>query len=79
MTRKDSIGTICLRNAKKVFPSEVTRISPHDFMDISIRKKKFLTKSERKNFQEMADQNGLVEYSDLLIVRRGKCLEVKEL
>ena len=70
--------TISLKQAKKVFPNEVTRLRPHDLIRISVDKKKFLTKKEETTIHNLADElrSGLFGgKGDLLVTRKRKKLK----
>lgn len=48
--------TITLKKAKKVFPSEITRLRSHDLISLSVDKKESLTKKEQLKLQSIADE-----------------------
>jgi len=63
------------KNAGKLFPAKVTRISPHDFMNLAVKHKQNLSKREFSLLNELADFNskkGFSGYSDVLIKRNGR-------
>ncbi len=72
--------TITLKRAKKVFPSDITRLRAHDLISLSVDKKKFLTKKEQETLQSVADKirMGLFkEKGDVLAVRKRTKIRFK--
>ena len=78
------IGKFTLKRANKLFPDKYTRISPHDFLSLACKKRRFISKKEKENLCFMAsdDQDkrlkrfGYARYSDLLIERNGRKLTI---
>lgn len=73
--------TIKLKQAKKVFPNEITRIRPHDLISMSIDKKRFLTSKEQNKLQTIADEfrwGFFGEKCDLLVTRKRDKLKFEK-
>ena len=63
-----------------VFPEKYTRARSHDLISTSIDKKTFLSKTEQRKLQSIADEirNGLFkEKQDVMITRTGRKLKIK--
>lgn len=72
---------IKLKQAKKVFPDEISIIRPHDLISASIDKKKFLTRKEQEKIQRLAMdfRNGFFdEKCDLLVTRKKDKLKFEK-
>ena len=73
--------TIKLKQAKKVFPNEVSIIRPHDLISASVDKKRFLTQKEQEKLQAIADEfrSGFFGGKcDLLVTRKRDKLKFEK-
>jgi len=65
---KKKIKTFELKNAERIFPNEITKVTPRDFLRLRIEKSKDLTRVEKRLFERLP-RSYWIENSDILVKR----------
>jgi len=75
---KNKIRTFYLKNAERVFPNELQVMRHHDFLNLRVKKARYLNKTERNVMEKIADFSDaqIGNGSDLIVKRVKKKLEV---